>query len=255
MTSLGSTIVAWLAGLLKTRAPGIAAAVGGIAITVSLIVVLGAFMQSSAAEMTARATTDLPIDWQVELVPGASIDAVIAEMRSAAPIAKTAAVGYAAVDGLEASGAGTVQVTGPGKVLGLQASYSSDFPGNIRPLLGRPGTLIAQQTAANLHVAPGDAVTIHRPGLPDAQVTVDGVVDLPNADSMFQAIGVPAGAAPQAPPDNVLLLPMEKWHALFDPEAEIRPDSVPAANSCTTRPGAPSHRSANSFSRRFRARS
>ena len=40
--------------------------------------------------------------------------------------------------------------------------------------------------------------------LPDATVAIDGVVDLPNADSIFQAIGVPPGAAPQAPPDNVL---------------------------------------------------
>jgi putative ABC transport system permease protein len=31
------------------------------------------------------------------------------------------------------------------------------------------------------------------------------VVDLPNSDQLFQAVGVPPGAAPQAPPDNVLL--------------------------------------------------
>src|SRR5882724_1258245 len=221
-----SAIAAWLAGLLRTRTPGIVAAAGGIAVTVSLIVALGVFLQSSAAEMTARATNDLPIDWQVELVPGASMDAVVAEMHSAARITQTGIVGYAAAAGFEASSEGTIQVTGPGKVIGIEPTYGADFPGNIRPLLGQPGILVAQQTAANLHVAPGDAVTVHRLGLPDANVTIDGVVDLPNADSMFQAIGTPPGAAPQAPPDNVLLLPMEKWNELFDPQAEIRPDTV-----------------------------
>ena len=43
---------------------------------------------------------------------------------------------------------------------------------------------------------------------------------------MFQAVGVPANAAPQAPPDNVLLLPSDQWHRLFDPQAHVRPDSV-----------------------------
>ena len=37
---------------------------------------------------------------------------------------------------------------------------------------------------------------------------------------------MPPGAAPQAPPDDVLLLPMARWHELFDPQAAARPDSV-----------------------------
>jgi len=220
-------IVAWLTGLVRARTATVVGTVAGVAITVGLIVALGAFMRSSAAEMTARATADVPIDWQVELVPGTAVDTIADEMRSAARIARTAIVGYAATDGFEATSAGTVQVTGPGKVLGLDSSYAAAFPGNIRLLLGKvEGNLIAQQTAANLHVAPGDSVVIHRLGLPDATVTVDGVIDLPNADSMFQAIGVPPGAAPQAPPDNVLVLPTAKWHELFDPQATVRPDSV-----------------------------
>ena len=135
---------------------------------------------------------------------------------------RTATIGYAASDGFEASADGTVQVTGPGKILGIEAGYAADFPGNIRPLLGNlEGVLVAQQTAANLHVTLGDTVTIHRPGLPDVSVTIDGVVDLPNADSMFQAVGAPSGAQPQAPPDNVLILPLEQWHALFDPQGSV----------------------------------
>ncbi len=86
--------------------------------------------------------------------------------------------------------------------------------------------MLAQQTAANLHAGVGDSVTIERTGLPPVQVTVAGVVALPNADSMFQIPGLHAGSGPQAPPDNVVLLPMAQFHALFDAQAAAQPASV-----------------------------
>jgi putative ABC transport system permease protein len=94
-------------------------------------------------------------------------------------------------------------------------------------LAGAPdGVLVAQQTAANLHVAPGDALSIGRAGLAPAVVTVTGIVDLPQADSLFQVVGAPPGAQPQAPPDNVVVVPQTLWHELFDPLAVTRPDQV-----------------------------
>jgi putative ABC transport system permease protein len=69
----------------------------------------------------------------------------------------------------------------------------------------------------------GSKVTIDRPGLGPVDVVVDGIVDLPNQDSMFQAVGLPSGAQPQAPPDNVILLPGEEWRALFDQQASANP--------------------------------
>src|SRR5207245_984821 len=66
--------------------------------------------------------------------------------------------------------------------------------------------------AANLHAKPGDTIQIGRTGGRPASVRVDGVVDLPAADSLFQQVGAPVGAQPQAPPDNVVLLPQ----AAFD---------------------------------------
>ena len=88
------------------------------------------------------------------------------------------------------------------------------------------GPLLAQQTAANLHATVGSKVTIDRPDLSPVNVVVAGVVDLPNQDSMFQAVGLPSGAQPQAPPDNVVLLPAEEWHALFDQQASANPGSA-----------------------------
>ena len=112
-------------------------------------------------------------------------------------------------------------------VLGLPAAYRAVFPGEIRTLAGADsGVLLAQQTAANLHAAPGDTITIGRAGLPPAPVTVAGIVDLPQADSLFQTVGAPAGAQPTAPPDNVVLMPDAQWHQLFDPLSVTRPDLV-----------------------------
>ena len=48
------------------------------------------------------------------------------------------------------------------------------------------------------------------------------------SDSVYshKAVGVPKGLAPQAPPDNVLLMPAPLWRELFAPQKEARPESV-----------------------------
>src|ERR1700674_1628344 len=217
----------WLSGLIRVRAGRLVGAIAGVACMVALIASLGVFLQTSSASMTARAIASVPVDWQVQLAPGASLDAVKDATAKATPHAKLQMVDYASIDGFESSTGGTVQTTGAGQVLGLDPSYATVFPGQIRILLGEiGGALVAQQTAANMHVGVGDTVLIHRPGLPNAEVKVSGVVDLPNADSLFQAVGVPKGLAPQAPPDNVLLMPAPLWGELFAPQKAVRPDSV-----------------------------
>jgi putative ABC transport system permease protein len=57
-------------------------------------------------------------------------------------------------------------------------------------------------------------------------VVVDGIVDLPYADSIFQVIGARPGASPSAPPDNVVILPFGEWNKLFAPVARLHPDAV-----------------------------
>ncbi|WP_292619205.1 FtsX-like permease family protein [Nitrobacter sp. 62-23] len=202
-------------------------AVAGVACVVALIAVLGIFLRASSASMTTRAIATVPVDWQIQLAFGASLEAIKEAASKANPLAKVQTVDYASVDGFESSTDGTVQTTGAGQVLGLDPSYTASFPGEIRLLLGSlDGVLVAQQTAANLHVGLGDMVMIHRPGLSNSAVKVGGVIDLPNADSLFQAVGAPKGLAPQAPPDNVLVLPAPLWRELFLPQKNVRPDSV-----------------------------
>ncbi|MFN2604136.1 MAG: FtsX-like permease family protein [Gemmatimonadaceae bacterium] len=209
------------------RAGRLIPAVLGVSLTIALLAILGIFIAASAATMTQRALGEVPVDWQIEMVPGANIDAVQQELRRAARVRTLDPVGYGTVSGFIATNAGTTQTTGEGKVLGIPPSYWTDFPAELRPMLGATeGILIAQQTAANLHVAVGDTVSIIRMALPPVTARIDGVIDLPQADALFQAIGVPAGAAPQAPPDNVLVVPIATWHQWFDPQAVVRPGSV-----------------------------
>jgi putative ABC transport system permease protein len=222
-----TVLLTWLSGLVRRRSGRMLPAVLGVSLTISLLAILGIFINASAATMTQRALGDVPVDWQIEIVPGASVAAVEGQLRSAVRVRTLDLIGYATVPGFTATGAGTTQTTGAGKVLGITPAYWKDFPAELRPLVGSPnGMLIAQQTAANLHVTVGDTVSINRMSLPPVTARIDGVIDLPQADSLFQAVGVPAGAAPQAPPDNVMVIPLVLWHQWFDPQAAVRPDSV-----------------------------
>ncbi|PDT01698.1 ABC transporter permease [Rhizobium chutanense] len=217
----------WLIGLLRTRSGRLVGTSGGVALTVAFIACLGAFLQSSTAEMTARSVAHLPVDWQVQSLPGAAPSVIEAAIHSAAPVTSLHLVNYADVPSFEANTGSTVQTTGGGTVVGIGPDYFGQFPAQVRPLLGSvDGVLIAQQTAANLDVTVGDQVIIHRQQAPDVSVTITGIVDLPNADAMFQAIGVRARAAPQAPPDNVLLLPMSEWRQVFEQQGASRPDTI-----------------------------
>jgi putative ABC transport system permease protein len=208
-------VLTWLRGLLAHRRTRLAATAAGVAVCVALLASIGAFLSSTSAKMTTRAAARVAVDWQVEVQPGGSPRAVDAAVRRSPGVRQALAVGYGSTTGLSATTAGSTQRTGPGKVLGLPDGYATTFPGTVRTLAGSgTGVLLAQQTAANLHAAPGDMVEIGRTGAPPARVRVDGVVDLPAADSLFQAVGAPPGAQASAPPDNVVLLPRARFDAL-----------------------------------------
>ncbi len=220
-------ILIWLKGTLRHRFGHLAGAMLGAALTTAFIAALGVFLTVSNSRMTQRAIRDVPVDWQVQLAPGADSGAVKKQVLETAAPEVIEEVTYAQVNGFAALTGGTVQTTGAGKVLGISSRYFSLFPAEVRQLAGPAGgVLLAQQTAANLHAAVGDPVRLLRVGLPPVTVKVGGIVDLPNADSLFQAVGVPAGAAPQAPPDNVLILPAALWRQLFQPQLKVRPDSI-----------------------------
>jgi putative ABC transport system permease protein len=220
-------VLIWLWGLLRRRTIRLAGTVIGVAIAVALLGSLGAFFASSKAHMTKQAAAGVIVDWQVQMAPGTNPASAARVIAGTPGVVRSLPVGYAPTTGLTASAGGTVQTTGPGQVLGLPPGYTAAFPGEIRFLVGaRDGVLLAQQTAANLHAAIGTMISLGRQGLPPLRVRVQGIVDLPAADSMFQAVGVPAGAAPQAPPDNVVILPQSLWQGGFAPLARSQPAAV-----------------------------
>jgi putative ABC transport system permease protein len=220
-------IAIWLRGIAARASARLAGAIAGVALTVALIGVLGAHVANSAATMTRQVTAGVNVDWQVQLNHGADPAAVRAAIFRATPVTVLKPVYYADVAAFEATQQGSTQTTGSGKVVGLPPGYAAAFPNEIRPNIGaREGALLFQQTAANLHATVGDVVTVRGIGVPPIRVRIDGIVAMPDIDTFFQAIGLPPGAAPQAPPDNVLLLPEGRWHAAFDRQSVVRPDST-----------------------------
>ncbi|MGW3123193.1 FtsX-like permease family protein [Streptomyces sp. NPDC001107] len=208
-------IASWAAAMARHRTGRLLAALAGIALAVALVAALGSFLTASKATMTQRALRSVAVDWQVQVQPGADPNTVL-NLVGKTPGTRTALpVGYARTTGFTARVQGSTQTTGPGMALGLPDGYRSRFPDEIRTLSGAStGVLLAQQAASNLHVAPGDTVSIQLPGIGARSVKVDGVVDLPQADSLFQTVGAPSQSQPTAPPDNVVLVPAARFAAL-----------------------------------------
>ncbi|MEV6700955.1 FtsX-like permease family protein [Streptomyces sp. NPDC051453] len=220
-------IINWISGLVRHRAGRLVTAAAGIALAVALVASLGSFLTASKSTMTDRAVNSVAVDWQVEVQPGADPAGILRTVHATPGMENPQKVGVARSSGFEATGGGSTQNTGPGMVLGLPDTYRSAFPREIRQLTGASsGVLIAQQTAANLHVAPGDTVTVRLPGTQPAKVRVSGVVDLPQADSLFQKVGAPPQSQPTAPPDNVLVLPSPVFDKLTAPVRAVDPAAV-----------------------------
>lgn len=220
-------ILLWLRGLAGRRGGRLAAAAAGTAVAVALTACLGSFLAASKATMTVRAIQRVAADWQVGVQPGGDPAAVLGAVRSEPHVARALPVSFATADGLTSTRGDRTASTGAARVLGIPPDYLATFPAQARFLVGaHTGVLISQQTAANLHAEPGSVVAIARAGLPAVIVTVDGVIDLPRADSLFQKVGAAAGARPAAPPDSVVLMPQDRWHTVFDPLAAARPDLI-----------------------------
>ncbi|MFY4777076.1 FtsX-like permease family protein [Metabacillus sp. RGM 3146] len=222
-----STWLLWLKGLIASLNGRLIGAVAGVSLTVALIASLGSFIVSSDAVMTEIAIKDVPVDWQILLNDNNNKDQVISAVKKATGYTALSTVGFADVKGFEAKTGSTTQVTAAGQVVGIDSNYINLFPGQIRSLIGQTkGVLVDQQTAANLQVSAGDYVSIRRVGLDPVKIKIDGIITIPNADSLFQKVGAPQGAQLQAPPDNVILLPLDTWNQIFEPQLKNNPSSV-----------------------------
>ena len=199
--------LAWIAGTTRRRRGRFLTATAGVALTVTMLAFLAMFISASRATMTDRAASSVAVDWQVALDnPGDTARATDA-LTARGGVRAVDLVEFLTARGIEATTGSTRQVTGKAAILGLPPTYTHDFPRAVRTLVGPDtGVLLAQQTAANLHVMPGQDITLLWGDRPTT-VTVDGVVELPQADSLFQKVGAPPQSQPLAPPNNVVLLP------------------------------------------------
>ncbi|HEY4026670.1 MAG TPA: FtsX-like permease family protein [Candidatus Dormibacteraeota bacterium] len=219
----------WLRGVLARRRARFLGASAGVAVAVALLAAVGPFIAAAEASMTARSIARVGVDWQVQAQPGADASAVLRQVQGYPRARAALPVAFAQTDGFQASSGGATRTTGAGVVVGLPPGYEATFPAEVRRLAGGGGgVLLAQQTAANLHAAPGDTIAVGRAPLPPVSMRVDAIVALPDADALFRRVGAPAQSQPTAPPDNVLLLPAASWHEAFDPLAAARPDRVAA---------------------------
>jgi putative ABC transport system permease protein len=205
----------WSLGLLRRNTLLVVGTAVSLAVAMALVGALSSFVTNSRADLTVRAAARVPVDWQIQLTPSADNKVVDSAVAALLDVRTRAAVSYAAVPGLTAGDAAGARTTGQARVLGLSPDYQAAFPGEIRPLVGSAqGVLLAQQTAANLGVGPGGSFTVTKPDGHSTLLTVDGVVELSAADSLFQVIGAPANAGATAPPDNVVIVPPERFAAV-----------------------------------------
>ncbi|MDX6727651.1 MAG: putative transport system permease protein, partial [Baekduia sp.] len=205
----------WIRGLLARRRSRLLSTAAGVAVGVALLASIGTFLSSTTSKMTQRAIGQVAVDWQVEAQNGSNPSTVLAQVRRQPGVRQALPVTFAPTTGLQVAAGGSTQQTGPGRLLGLPDGYSATFPDQVRVLAGRgTGVLLYQQTAANLHAKPGDTITVGLGHGRTARLPVDGVVDLPAIDSLFQKVGAPVGSQPQAPPDNVVLMPQQTLTAI-----------------------------------------
>jgi putative ABC transport system permease protein len=211
----------WLGGLLRRRTLELIVGALSIALTVAFVASLGAFVVQSHRGLTVRAAASVPVDWQVQVTPQGDVRAVRDEVGRLPDVQLVENVSYARVRSLASTGSQGARSTGAAYVVAISPTYAASFPDELRHLLGaNSGSMLFQQTAANLALEPGGQVSVQAGGQ-RRSVTVDGVVDMPFEDSFFQVVGLAPGAGASAPPDNVLLVTPDVFATLVGTTAVV----------------------------------
>lgn len=199
--------IRWLSGLVRRRPLELFVAAISIALTVAFVASLGAFVTQSRAAMTVRAAASVPVDWQVQVTPQGNPGTVHGIVSRLTDVRTLEEVSFAHVRALQSRGPQGTRRTGAAYVVSISPHYAATFPGELRHLLGATsGSMLLQQTAANLAAVPGSRISVQTAS-GSRPLVIDGVVDMPAEDSFFQVVGLPAGAGVSAPPDNVVLVP------------------------------------------------
>ena len=196
----------WLTGLVRRRPLEMLVAAISIALTVGFVAALGTFVTQSHAALTVRAASSVPVDWQVQLTPQGDLATVTPKVQALPDVRAVKSVDFAHVLALQSTGPNGDRKTGAAYVVSIPPDYAQTFPGELRHLLGSTsGSMLFQQTAANLATEPGGQISV-RTTTGTRPLRIDGIVDMPAEDSFFQVVGLAPGAGASAPPDNVVLV-------------------------------------------------
>ena len=173
-----------------------AAAIAGVALAVGLVSGIAFFVDSSAAQMTARAIAPVAVDMQAEVkVPLAPAPAASAPGLDAADLARQvraiAGVTVAEPVALVDLPAGALRSTAavhnkPIKLLAIGPSYARHLPAMGLSVVPAGSALASRQTADLLAVPPGQVIQLTLPGAgAPVPLTLAGVVDLTRATPLF----------------------------------------------------------------------
>ena len=134
------------------------------------------------------------MDWQVQITPQGHPASVTRQVARLPDVRAVEQVSFAHVRFLRSTGSQRRATDRRGvRRVDLAATTPPTFPGELRHLLGADqGSMLFQQTAANLAAAPGDRITVAHRLRAARSLRVDGIVDMPAEDSFFQVVGLAA---------------------------------------------------------------
>jgi len=214
--------IGWVSGLIRRRPLELISAALSVAFAVAFVASLGAFVAQSRAALTVRAAASVAVDWQVQVTAQGTAATVAKQLRHLPDVKAIEPVSYARVRSLSAVGPGGARQTGSAVVVSMPRSYTAHFPSQVRHLAGaRTGASLLQQTAANLASQPGGSISVETTS-GSRPLKVDGVADMPFADSFFQVVGLAPGSGASAPPDNVLLVPPAEFESVVGASPVVR---------------------------------
>jgi putative ABC transport system permease protein len=207
--------VRWTGGLCRRRPWVVAGASVSVALAVAFVASLGAFESASRASLTERAAKSVAVDWQVQDTPQGTAKEVATALAHVPGVRAVLPVAYARVPALTGSTPTGTRTTGAAEIVSIPANYVARAPGEIRFLVGsKHGVFLQQQTASNLGAVPGSVISVQSATGKHVALRVNGIVDLPKADSFFQVVGTASGVGATAPPDNVVIVPPSQFGAL-----------------------------------------
>ena len=203
----------WLRGLLAHRRARLVSTALGVAVGVALLASIGTFLSATTSKMTARASASVAVDWQVAGQPRARTPPSSSRAVAALRRRHRALAGRHRRHQRAARPRRRAARSRPARPRSRPARrLRDDVPRRAAHARGlrAPACCSPSRPPPTCTPGPGDTIAIGRAGLPAPRSgsTASSRCRRPTRSSSRSARR--AGAQPQAPPDNVILLPQRR---------------------------------------------